>query len=223
VTIAVALSFDSGILLCADAQRPVPARLPRECTNVFSRCYGSRPADARSIFATSDASEPAIAVLHACERALDVLAPADFVLDRMRAAIESALHDSQGRLAAAFEEPLFAALYSPHDRQCSLFRTRGAGLQEVVGYECHGSASHVAHCLIRERYKAAQSMDSLDLTTAFAIATEAVEAVRDGLGGCGESTEVMVLYANGRASDVQRIRRDTTKQRTLALLGHLPT
>ena len=32
----------------------------------------------------------------------------------------------------------------------------------------------------------------------------------------------MVLYANGRASDVQRIRRDTTKQRTLALLGHLP-
>jgi hypothetical protein len=65
-------------------------------------------------------------------------------------------------------------------------------------------------------------MDSLDLTTAFSIATEAIEAVRGSLGHCGESTEVMVLYANGRASDVQRIRRDTTKQRTLALLGHLP-
>jgi hypothetical protein len=65
-------------------------------------------------------------------------------------------------------------------------------------------------------------MDSLDLTTAFSIATEAIVTVREGLSGRGECAEVMVLYANGRASEVQRIRRDITKQRTLAVLGHLP-
>jgi hypothetical protein len=63
-------------------------------------------------------------------------------------------------------------------------------------------------------------MDSLDLTTAFSIATEAIEAIRERVGG-GESPEIMVLCASGRACEVQRIRRDTSKQRTPALLVHL--
>ena len=63
-------------------------------------------------------------------------------------------------------------------------------------------------------------MDSLDLTTVFSIATETLESVRQCPGGCGESTEIMVMYVNGHASDVQRIHREAWKQRKLEFLAH---
>jgi hypothetical protein len=112
VTIAVALSFDSGILLCANAQPAVPARIPRQCTNIFSRCYGPRSAGTRSIFARTDASLAATALVHECERALDALEASEFALDRMRHAIQTALNGQAG----PSRDPLLAALYSPHDR-----------------------------------------------------------------------------------------------------------
>jgi hypothetical protein len=116
---------------------------------------------------------------------------------------------------------VLVALYSPLDRQCSTFRTSGARLTEFFGYDCEGAAAYLGHFLIRDRYMAATSMDSLDLTTVFSIATETLEAVRTSTGGGGGSIEIMVMYANGRASDVQRIHRDSSKERKLAFLGHL--
>lgn len=63
-------------------------------------------------------------------------------------------------------------------------------------------------------------MGALDLTTVFSIAIETVEGVREYHGGCGEWTEMVVMYANGRGSDVQRMRQDTRKRQKLALLAN---
>lgn len=161
-----------------------------------------------------------------CERALDALQPAEYTLGRMRSTVEESLRDLGPRypdpqLQSNPDTTLLAAFYSPVDRQCALFRTGGTVFQEFAGYDCQGTAGYFGHCVIRDQYRAAESMDSLDLSTVFSIATETIESVREYLGGCGESTEIMVIYANGRTSPVQRIRRDTGKQRTLALLGSL--
>ena len=161
-----------------------------------------------------------------CERALDALRPDEYTIEGMRTALEHTLLEAwqpqaNPRLESNPDASFLAALYSPVDRACSLFRTSGTLLQEFDGYDCQGTAGYFGHCVIRDRYRAAQSMDSLDLTTVFAIATDTVESVRECLGGCGDSTEIMVMYANGRASAVQRLRRDTRRQHTLTLLGQL--
>jgi hypothetical protein len=220
------MSFDSGILLCVDTQHPVPARIPRESTKIFPRAYSSDPSGARSVFLVSEPAHGMMAMRQQCERALETLQCRDYTIDRMRTTIESVLLESgpqysDSPVAANPDATVLVALYSPVDRQCSLFRTTGSALQEFAGYDCQGTAGYFGHCVIRDRYKAAESMDSLDLTTVFSIATDTVESVRECLGGCGEFTEVMVMYANGRASSVERIRRDTWKQQTLAVLGNL--
>jgi hypothetical protein len=48
-------------------------------------------------------------------------------------------------------------------------------------------------------------MDALDLQSVFAIAAETLDGVRDFCEGCAECAEILVLYANGRKSGVQRI------------------
>jgi hypothetical protein len=226
VTIALAMSFDSGVLLCADTQHGLPARIPCPSSRIFQRPYSSYPPGARSIFLISEPVDAVAIVRERCERALDSLAPAEYTLGRMLSAVEQSLREDGSRystqqLDANPDATLLAALYSPFDRQCCLFRTSGSTVHEFAGYDCQGSAGYFGHCAIHERYRAAESMDSLDLTTVFSIATETVESVREYVGGCGDSMEIMVMYANGRASPVQRIRRDTGKQRTLALLGSL--
>ncbi len=226
MTIAVAISFDAGILLCADTERRPPARVPRESTKIFPRSYDSQPAGARSIILVSEPVEGMADARQRCERALDALRPDQFTIEGMRTAIEHALLEAWQPQAHPWLESnpdasFLAALYSPIDHACSLFRTTGTLLQEFAGYDCQGTAGYFGHCVIRDRYRAAQSMDSLDLTTVFAIATETVESVRECLGGCGDSTEIMVMYANGRASGVQRIRCDTRRHHTLTLLGNL--
>ena len=226
MTIAVAMAFDSGLLLCADTQHGLPARIPCPSSRIFEKSYNSHPSGARSVFLISEPVDAVATARERCERALDGLPPNDYTIDRMRCSVEGSLRGDAERYShAQFESnpdaTLLAALYSPLDRQCALFRASGNALHEFAGYDCQGSAGYFAHCIIRDRYHAARSMESLDLTTVFAIATETIESVRDCLGGCGESIEIMVMYANGRASPVQRIRRDTGKQRTLALLGSL--
>jgi hypothetical protein len=211
MAIAVAISFDSGILLCADTKDGVPPR-------IFQRQYGSDPGCARSIFAISEPGDGTVAALQHCERALDILQPGECTIDRMRATIERALPEAYPRhldsqLESKPEAALLVALYSPADRQCSLFRTNGTALGEFVGYDCQGTAAYLGHYLIRDRYRAAQSMDSLDLSTVFSIAIETLEGVRECLDGCGESTEVVVMYANGCASELQLLRQDIQQQR----------
>jgi len=216
--IAIAISFDSGILLCADTKHSVPARLPPESTNIFPKQYGSKLGYARSIFLISEPVDWTVAAVQYCEAALDILQPAEYTIDRMRATIENSLFEIYQRQP---EATLLVALYSPCDQQYSLFRTSGAALREIVGYDCEGTAAYLGHYLIRDRYRASQSMDALDLTSVFSIAIETLEGVREYHGRCGESTEIFVMYANGRASGIQRIRQDTRKQPKLALLANL--
>ena len=225
VTIAVAMSFNSGVLLCADTQQGLPARIPCPSSRIFQRSYNSHPSGARSIFLVSEPVDAVAMTRERCERALDSLPPNDYTISRMRSIVEGSLGDGAERYShrqlESNPDATLLALYSPVDRQCCLFRASGNGLHEFAGYDCQGIAGYFGHCMIRDRYHAAESMESLDLTTVFSIATDTVESVRDCLGGCGDSIEIMVMYANGRASPVQRIRRDTGKQRTLALLGSL--
>ena len=215
MAIAIAISFDSGILLCADTTSGVSAGIHSESPRIFTKQYASAPSGARSIFLIGERVDRAVPALLHCERALDRLQPAEYTIDRMRATIEEALSDLEP------EATLLMALHSPIDQRCSLFRTSAAVVGEFVGYDCQGPAAYLGHYLIRDRYRDGQSLDSLDLSTVFAIAVETVEGVRACLDGCGGSTEMIALYANGRASDVQLIREDIQKQRKLALLGDL--
>ena len=58
---------------------------------------------------------------------------------------------------------MLVALFSSSDRQYPAFRTTGAALKELAGYDCQGSAAYPGHHLIRDRYRAMQSTDALDL------------------------------------------------------------
>ena len=100
---------------------------------------------------------------------------------------------------------MLVALYSSSERLYSAFRTSGAALKELAGYDCQGSAAYLGHYLIRDRYRAMQSMDALDLRSVFAIAAETLDGVRECCEGCAECAEILVLYANGRKSGVQRL------------------
>jgi hypothetical protein len=87
--ISIALSFDSGILFCAAAKNSFPARMCSESTNIFPKQYGAKSDDACSIFLLSDPIDCAVAAVQYCEHALDILQPAEFTIDRMRATIEN--------------------------------------------------------------------------------------------------------------------------------------
>jgi hypothetical protein len=218
--ISIALPFDSGILFCAAPKNSVPARNYAESTNIFPRQYGTKSGDGCSIFLPSEANDFTVAAVQYCEHALDLLQPAEFTIDRMRAAIENSLSEIYQRQPAV---SMLVALYSSSDRQYSAFRTSGAALKELAGYDCQGSAAYLGHYLIRDRYRAMQSMDALDLRSVFAIAAETLDGVRDSWEGCAECAEILVLYANGRMSGVQRIwqgRRELPELAPLANHAH---
>jgi len=215
--ISIALSFDSGILFCAAARNSVPARMYFESTNIFPRQYGAKSGDGCSIFLLSEPVDCAVAAVQYCEHALDMLQPAEFTIDRMRATIVNSLSEIYQRQPAV---TMLVALYSSSDRQYSAFRTSGAALRELAGYDCQGSAAYLGHYLIRDRYRAMQSMDALDLQSVFAIAAETLDGVRDSCEGCAECAEILVLYANGRKSGVQRIGQGGRELPELALLAN---
>ena len=125
--ISIALSFDSGILFCAAAKNSVPARMYFESTNIFPRQYGAKSGDACSIFLLSEPIDCAVAAVQYCEHALDILQPAEFTIDRMRATIETSLSEIYERQPGV---TMLVALYSSSDRQYSAFRTSGAALKD---------------------------------------------------------------------------------------------
>ena len=200
--ISMALSFDSGILLCAAAKNSVASHVYSESTSIFPREYGTRLRDTCSIFLLSEPIDCAVAAVQYCEHALDILQPAEFTIDRMRATVENSLGEIYQRQP---EVTMLVALYSSSERRYSAFRTSGAALQELAGYDCQGSSAYLGHYLIRDRYRAMQSMDALDLRSVFAIAAETLDGVRECCAGCAECAEFLVLYANGRKSGVQRL------------------
>ena len=117
---------------------------------------------------------------------------------------------------------MLVALYSSSDQQYSAFRTSGAALKEFAGYDCQGSAAYIGHYLIRDRYRAMQSMDALDLRSVFAIAAETLDGVREVCEGCPECAEILVLYANGRRSGVQHLWQGRGELPELELPGNWP-
>lgn len=219
--IAGALSFNSGILLFADTEPIVPRRIPHESTRVFHREYGSSLGVAHSVFVVSESVDWARAACQRCERALDGVRPAERTIDRMREAIEQSLgegyREQDDGEPTERELPLFVALYSPCQARYSLFRAISATLREVVGYDCQGATAYLGHYFIRDRYNAARSLDELHLTTVFSIAVDTLAGIRERHDRCGESSEMVVVYADGHVSDVQPMHHDSQRQRAVAL------
>jgi hypothetical protein len=221
--IAGVMSFNSGILLFADTQPLAARRIPYESTRILHREYGSGIGPAHSIFVSSGSAHWARGAFQRCEQALDAIAPAERTIDRMRQAVELTLRDtgegSDRQTTPGL--PWFVVLYSPCELRYSVLRAISTTLQDVGAYDCQGTNVFHCHRLIRDRYSAARSLDELDLTTVFTIVVDTLRTIRDAYNGCAESTEMVVIYANGHVSDVQRIAHDSPKQRvvTLARLG----
>jgi hypothetical protein len=218
--IAAALSFNSGILLFADADRPRSVA-PRESRRIFQRQYGEPPQCARSVFVASDIVGWTSAAFERSETALEALPAAQRTIDGMKDAIEHALfeayQDQIGLPTAEQEFSAFIALYSPAEKRYALFHTLNTALREVAGHDCVGPAAFLGHYLIRDPYNAARSMDALNLETVFSIATDTLDGVRACNEKCGVSSEMAVMYADGHVSDIQRLAHDTHKQRKVAL------
>ena len=218
--IAAALSFNSGILLFADADRPRNV-VPRESRRIFQRQYGEPPACARSVFVASEVVGWTSAAFERSESALDSMPASARTIDGMKDAIEHALfevyQDQIGKPTAEQEFSAFIALYSPAEKRYALFHTLNMALREVTGHDCVGPAAFLGHYLIRDPYNAARSMDALDLQTVFSIATDTLDGVRACNEKCGASSEMAVMYADGHVSDIQRIPHDSHKERKVAL------
>jgi hypothetical protein len=208
---AAAMWFNSGIFLFADAESDGHDRVQTKACTILPKQYGSQRGCASSVFVVSEPGNRHVPAFHHCEDALANIPPEECTIERMRRTVEQTLVDN------ADDEIDFVALYAPKDQQYSLFRTIGARLQEVVGCDCEGPAASLGHCLMHDRYTAARSMDTLDLTTVFSIAVETLEGVRATNAACGKSSEMVVMYADGHVSDVQHLAHDTRKKRNAAL------
>jgi hypothetical protein len=220
VMIAAAIPFDSGILLFADTDQAARDGNHQVPSRISPRQYGSSPGGACSVLVASDPVDWSSAAFHRCERALESMRSADCTIDRMRATIEDSLfavHQEWIDVDHEKEPPLFVALYSPGTRKLCVFRTSGTVLQEINGYDCQGSDGYLGHFMLRDRYHAARSVDRLDLTTVFSMAADTLRGVREADAHCGPCSEMVVMYADGRMSDVQVIPDDSHRQRTIAL------
>ena len=209
--IAAAMWFNSGILLFADAETNSRGTVRADSHTILPKHYGAHAGGASSVFVVSEPGNRHLSEFHHCEEVLASIPPEDCTLDRMREAVEKSLVD------AGDEEVDFVALYSAKDQQYSLYRTTGTMLQEVVGYDCEGPAAPLGHCLMHDRYTAARSMDTLDLIHVFSIATETLDVIRATYPECGKCSEMVVMYANGHLSDVQRMANESPKKRNAAL------
>jgi hypothetical protein len=224
MTFAVALPFDSGILLATDT---TPRRLPGDPPGISSRRYGSALDTSRSVMVTAAGSPASLEAVARCEQALAALPPDACTIEEMRGAIAQALLElypegEDERLDPSAQMAMLVALYSAAEKRCALLRTGGPSAVEHVGYDCQGPAAHVGHYLIHDRYTTAQSLNGLDLTSVFSLALDAVEGVRrQQPGRSGAATSIVVLYANGHVSEVAEIGDHTRRQRKLAAVADL--
>jgi|KBSSwiStaDraftv2_1062776.scaffolds.fasta_scaffold682336_2 hypothetical protein len=209
--IAAAMLFNSGILLFADAEMDDRGEVQADSHTILSKHYGANSDGASSVFVVSEPGNRHTSEFHHCEEVLASIPPEDCTLERMREAVEKSLVDTDD------EEVDFVALYSVKDQRYSLYRTTGTMLQEVVGYDCEGPVASLGHSVMHDRYIAARSMDTLDLTHVFSIATETLDVIRATYPECGKCSEMVVMYANGHLSDVQRMANESPKKRNAAL------
>ena len=209
--IAGAMWFNSGILLFADAETDFRGTVRADSNSILSKHYGTHSDGASSVFVVSEPGNRHTSEFHHCEEVLARIPPEDCTLDRMREAVEKSLVDTGD------DEVDFVALYSVKDQQYSLYRTTGTMLQEVVGYDCEGPVASLGHSVMHDRYTAARSMDTLDLTHVFSIATDTLDVIRATYPECGKCSEMVVMYANGHLSDVQHMVDESPKKRDAAL------
>lgn len=204
--IAAAMWFNSGILLFADAETDFRGTVRADSHTILWKHYGG----ASSVFVLSEPGNRHTSEFHHGEDVLARIPPEDCSLARMREAVEKSLVDTGD------DEVDFVALYSAQG-QYSLYRTTGTMLQEVVGYDCEGPAAPLGHRVMHDRYTAARSMDTLDLTHVFSIATETLDVIRANYSACGKGSEMIVMYANGHLSNVQHMVDESPKKRNAAL------
>jgi hypothetical protein len=221
MAIAACMSFNSGILLFTDAAPRGRTPKHSESHKIFRRQYGTPPGCACSVFVLSEPSNGRSVLFERCEGAIALLDAADCTLDRLRQTAEDSFrHPLEGAAQAPAPDDhasAFVVLYSPCEKLYAAFRTSDDLFHEVGGYDCLGRAAHIGHYLIRDRYFAARSMDGLDLSTVFEIAVDALEGIRICDERCGKSSEMVVMYADGHVSAVQRIPHDTPKECRTAL------
>src|SRR5262245_36163786 len=97
MAIGVAISFDSGILLYADAKYREPRRIPIQITKMLSTACGGNDRG-RSIFLVPEPNDRTAEAVHYAEEMLRLIEPANCTIDRMRATIESSwLKVSEGK------------------------------------------------------------------------------------------------------------------------------
>lgn len=209
--IAGAMWFNSGILLFADAETDLRGTVRADSHTVLSKHYGAPSGGACSVFVLSESGNRHTSEFHHCEEVLASIPPEDCTLERMREAVEKSLVDTGD------EEVDFVALYSAKDQQYSLYRMSGTLLQEVAGCDCEGPAAPLGHRLMHDRYTAARSMDTLDLTHVLSIATETLDVIRATYPACGKCSEMIVMYANGHLSDVPHMVNESPQKRKTAL------
>src|SRR5262245_36000231 len=160
--IAGAMLFNSGILLFADAETDFRDTVRADSHTILPKRYGAGSGGASSVFVVSEPGNRHTSAFHHCEDVLASIPADDCTLARLREPVGKSLID------AGDDEVDFVALYSAKDQQYSLYRTTGTRLQEIVGYDCEGPAAPLGHRLMHDRYTAARSMDTLDLTHVFA-------------------------------------------------------
>ena len=223
MAIAASMSFNSGILLFTDAAARGRGTTQPESNKIFRKQYGAPPGCACSVFVVSEPANGRTAAFDRCEREIASLAAEECTLERLRRTAEDSFRlarpDAAAAAASDDHASAFVVLYSPCEKQYAVFRTSDEVFHEVGGYDCAGRAAHLGHYLIRDRYAAARSMDGLDLSTVFAIAIDALDGIRACDERCGRSSEMVVMYADGHVSEVQRIPHDTRKECQTALAG----
>ena len=212
MTIAAALTFDSGVLLCADTKHTYTGWVQFESTKIFTSEY----ADSRSVFVITGPVDWAVAAIQSSERALASLSSASQTLAEMQKTVERELRTLYQEHIYPHPDPkpdftLLITLYSAVERRWQLFRTNETKLRALRGYDCHGTGAYLGHYLIRPRYLAARAKKLLDLDLVFTVAVEALREIKDYDEGCGKSSEVAVLHADGRVIGPERF-QDTPEE-----------
>jgi 20S proteasome alpha/beta subunit len=211
MTIAVALTFDEGILLAADTKHTFPGAMKLESTKIFAATYANGE---RSAFAiTADSVDWAVGALQRCEEALRI-GSGQRTVEEMRNIVDRTLRAFYRGHVYAYPPPRpgFTLLFvlGTHD-ELQLYRNDHSVVRALVGYDCQGTGAYLAHSVLRDQYIAAREAGALQLPMVYNMTMQALKRTKEYDDGCGMSTEVLALFQDGRPTSVRRIKQDTAK------------
>lgn len=217
MTIAAALTFDEGILLCADTKHTFPGAMKLESTKIFAETYA--PAERSAFVITADSVDWAVGALQRCEEALRA-GHGQRTVAEMRNIVDRTLRAFYRAHVYAHPDPrpsftLLIALAAKGE--LGLYRNDHSVVRELVGYDCQGSGAYLAHSVLRGQYNTARDAHTLQISVVYAMAMQALKRVKEYDDGCGMATEVLGVFQDGRPTTVQRIKQDTPKAWQAAL------